>query len=187
MFFSMFFQLMLSRFVVVFKKNNVLLFFKSCFIVFFFNMLFFLFFVDLFFVCFFFCVFFFVHFLFFECFTFCLFFFFNGICSVCSCSFCVFLEFLFECVVCFFSVVVWYFFEFLRNVHKFSVFFARTATFRSSPLRSIPGLFNENSYDLMQTYYCDVLWWRCNACSNQIMIYYNITHRPLVLPKPRIA
>ena len=81
-----------------------------------------------------------------------------GICSVCSCSFCVFFLIPFWMRGLFFSVVVWYFFEFLRNFHKFSVFFARIATFRSSPLRSIPGLFNENSYDLMHTYYCDVLW-----------------------------
>ena len=40
-----------------------------------------------------------------------------------------------------FAVVFWYVFEFLRI---FQNLFASIATFRSNPLRSIPGLFNDN-------------------------------------------
>jgi hypothetical protein len=47
-----------------------------------------------------------------------------------------------EFVACFFSCFV-IFFEFLRFVSEVFRFFARIATFRSSPLRSIPGFFND--------------------------------------------
>ena len=51
-----------------------------------------------------------------------------------------FLEFVLECVDCFFQLFLMYFWIF----ENFSVFFwARTAAFRSSPLRSTPGLCNE--------------------------------------------
>jgi hypothetical protein len=46
-----------------------------------------------------------------------------------------------EWVDCFFQL----FFDMFLFFENFSVFFARIETFRSSPLRSIPGLFNDNS------------------------------------------
>ena len=156
--FKCFFHMLISWFVVIFKKKRFVFVFSF--------FLAFLYVFSLFFCWFVFC-FFLLLLLCFSIFSFIFFVvFFNilifvcdcGICSVCSCSFCFFFLIPFWMCGLFFSVVVWYFFEFLRNFHKFSVFFARIATFRSSPLRSIPGLFNENSYDLMHTYYCDVLW-----------------------------
>ena len=56
-------------------------------------------------------------------------------------AFFYFLEFVLEWVDCFFQL----FFDMFLFFENFSVFFARIETFRSSPLRSIPGLFNDNS------------------------------------------
>ena len=51
-------------------------------------------------------------------------------------------EFVLECVDCFFSVVFFDMFGFFLSIFQF---FSRIATFRSSALRSIPGLFNDNN------------------------------------------
>ena len=64
---------------------------------------------------------------------------FFGICSVFSCFFLGGICFGMHGLI--FAVVFWYVFEFLRI---FQNLFASIATFRSNPLRSIPGLFNDN-------------------------------------------
>ena len=74
--------------------------------------------------------------------------FFCGCCSVFSCfvsRFFYFSEFVLESVDCCFFSCFLIFFRTLENFSEvFSFFIARIATFRSSPLRSIPGLFNDN-------------------------------------------
>ena len=86
-------------------------------------------------------------------------FFFCGIYSVFSwfllCFY--FLEFVLESVDCFFFQLL---FDILLNVwdffRMFQILFARIATFRSSPLRSITGLFNDIYI------YMDIKWYIWN-------------------------
>ena len=59
----------------------------------------------------------------------------------------------------FFSIVFWYFLDVLSF---FRIFLAKIATFRSSPLRSIPGLFNDigDNHDIL---------WQTPECNNPIL------------------
>jgi hypothetical protein len=90
-----------------------------------------------------------------------------------------------ECVDCFCPVVFWYVFF----CDFFHIFFARIATFRSSPLRSIPGLFNEICYIRLYGFfwdYCLMLseWRKWVISSLKRVGHIRIYHRK---SKPEVA